>query len=501
MAGDATTCAERIGGETLSAWRDDLLSSDEMARLRAHTPGCAACQERLADFDAVAAALLRQRELEPSERIVEGVWRAAARRRPVRLIPRGNKRLWAGLGALGSVAAVVLLFIYVFSMVQSGLGSGPQPTANVKPVPSLNPTPTLGKRVVTPPPTVMPSGMFTLVATVQIAWGTNAVKQSLTTRVDATHIFWVSNISPDGRSLLGYEYAVAGGSPDPGVPAQAGVFDLASRRVTTIGVSGTVGYPPGCCMDDGRFLVATDSTQPGATCGICHVRYWSYDTQTGTLWQVAVGGQYQGIDTAYLDHGLLVLGTGGEGIEVADLAARHITPLAGVPPDVNLLAYRWPYVVYVQPLGSSRSETMARDLTTGVVTPLPQVDALSGAMILTGDILFISVLSEDNQVTTLYEMDHFLSSGAQPRQLGRYLGAAGVTAANDRLVSLGTVLYDRLEGLFVSLGPDSGQGGPGAALAANHLATFQVRGGTPGGDVPQQVAIFDTTQLPELIIP
>jgi hypothetical protein len=501
MAGDTTTCAERIAGETLSAWRDDLLSSDEIARLRAHTPGCAACQARLADFDAVAAALLRQRELEPSERIVEGVRRPVARRRPVRLIPRGNKRLWAGLGALGSVAAVVLLFVYVFSMWQGGLGSGPQPTASVKPIPSPNPTPTLGKRAVTPPPTVTPSGMFTLVATVQIAWGTNAVKQSLTMRVDATHIFWASNISPDGQSLLGYEYAVAGGSPDLSVPAQAGVFDLASRRVTTIGVSGSVGYPPGCCIDDGRYLIATDSTQPGATCGLCHTRYWSYDMQTGALWQVAVGAQYQLINTAYLDHGLLVFGS-GDGIEVADLAARRIAPVAGAPSDATLLHYSWPYVVYSEQTGASQPPVSVRDLSTGAVTTLPQqVAALSGSMALRGDTLFISVMSEDNQVTTLYEVDHFLSSGAQPRQLGRYLGVASVTSANDRLVSLGTVLYDRLEGLFVSLGPDSGQGGPGAALAASNLATFEVTDGTPGGDVPQQVTIFDTTQLPELIIP
>jgi hypothetical protein len=403
--------------------------------------------------------------------------------------------LWSSLGALGAVAALLLLFVYVFGHAQGTAGIA-QATATI----GANPTATFGKPIVTPRPTVTPSGPFTQVVSTRQAWGANAAIQSFLTQIDTTHLFWANGISPDGKSLLGYEYAISGGSPDQSVPAQAGLLDTANQHVTAIGVSQSPFYPPGCCGDDGRFLLATDSTAPGATCGLCHTRYWSYDTQTGTLWKVAVGTDFQMIQRVYLDHGLLMMWT-GEGIEVADLAARRIAPLAGADPNVVLRFYRWPYVLYTQPLGSSRSETTVRDLTTGVATPLPQVDALNGQPFLVGDTLFVTTLTQDEQVTTLYEMDHFLSSGAQPRQIGRYLGNIDVLAANDRLVALSGAIYDRLEGVFVSDGPVSGQGEPAGALAGTYLATFNLKGGSPGGATPQEVTIYNTAALPQLITP
>jgi hypothetical protein len=501
MTANTLECAAHISSEVLSAWRDGLLSEHEMARLSTHAPDCPACRARLADFDAVSAALLRQRELEPGERIVESVRRRAARGgrgqagRRLTFPPRPNGRLWSGLGALGAVAALLLVFVYVFGHAQGTTG-GLQPTATT----GANATATFGKPIVTPRPTVTPSGPFTQVASMQQAWGAHAATQSFMTQVDSTHLFWATSITPDGKSLLGYEYAISGGSPDQSVAAQAGLLDTANQHFTAIGVSQTPFYPPGCCSDDGRFLLATDSTGPGATCGLCHTRYWSYDTQTGTLWKVAVGTDFQVIQRVYLDHGLLMMWT-GEGIEVADLAARRITPLAGVPASADLQFYRWPYVLYTQPAGGNQAQTLARDLTTGVTTPLPQADAINGQPFLVGDTLFVTTLTEDEQVTTLYEMDHFLSSGAQPRQIGRYLGNMDVLAANDRLVVLSGAIYDRLEGVFVSYGTASSQGAPFGSLAGTYLATFNLKGGTPGGATPQLVTIYDTSKLPQLITP
>ncbi len=39
------------------------------------------------------------------------------------------------------------------------------------------------------------------------------------------------------------------------------------------------------------------------------------------------------------------------------------------------------------------------------------------------------------------------------------------------------------------------------ALAGTTLAVFTLNGGTPGGATPQEVTIYDTTRLPEQIIP
>jgi sugar lactone lactonase YvrE len=112
-------CAQSISTETLSAWRDDGLPAAEALALAAHTPTCTACQAHLADYDAVARALVRQRELDPADRVLAGVRTGAARQQR----RRGRAQVWGGLGALGSVAALVLLFVYVFGPV---LGDHPR---------------------------------------------------------------------------------------------------------------------------------------------------------------------------------------------------------------------------------------------------------------------------------------------------------------------------------------------------------------------------------------
>jgi YVTN family beta-propeller protein len=50
-------CALDLSVETLSAWRDQVLPAREQERVLAHLPGCAACRQRLAQYDAAAHAL------------------------------------------------------------------------------------------------------------------------------------------------------------------------------------------------------------------------------------------------------------------------------------------------------------------------------------------------------------------------------------------------------------------------------------------------------------
>lgn len=139
MATNPVECPERVENETLSALRDDLLSGDEAARLREHLPSCAACQARLNEYDEVARALLRQRELEPGERIIRGVRRRVGEGRAPRQLAR--QRLLSGLGGLASVAAVLLLFLYVFGQ-QPGRGPTHSGTPTVSRTPSVTATTT-----------------------------------------------------------------------------------------------------------------------------------------------------------------------------------------------------------------------------------------------------------------------------------------------------------------------------------------------------------------------
>ncbi|HEV2238802.1 MAG TPA: zf-HC2 domain-containing protein [Ktedonobacterales bacterium] len=50
-------CPLNVPVATLSAWRDSALPATEMTRIREHLPECPACEQRLAEYDAIASAL------------------------------------------------------------------------------------------------------------------------------------------------------------------------------------------------------------------------------------------------------------------------------------------------------------------------------------------------------------------------------------------------------------------------------------------------------------
>jgi hypothetical protein len=359
-------------------------------------------------------------------------------------------------------------------------------------------------RPTAPPSTVTPAPSGSYAVDVQTAWGPGAAIALLKSPMDARHVFVASGITPDGHALLGFEYVPdARGIAASPVPAQAGLLDITSERFTAIGVSATPNYAPGCCQSDGRFLVASDSTAPGATCGVCHLRLWSYDTTTRQLWQVAVGSQYGDILGAFLSHGLMLLVTGaGDRLYVANLAARTIAPLTlpGIPAQTQVFVatFSWPYLVYNFNQASGTPATRAFDFVTRHEIALAGVTSLaasSGVQLtgsLTGDTLFFALAPANGSLTRLYQLDHLMASGASPRLLATYAaGGEGVQTANDRLVALRSVVWDRAQGRFVDFGASMRVLG----LAGSFLVVGDQRG-AQGDNASPQFVIYDTSRLP-----
>jgi hypothetical protein len=506
-------CALGIDTATLSALHDAALPLSEEHRLREHVATCAACQARLAAFDQIATALRGQRELDPGDHVWLGVQTRAADR-PTRVatwLGRGRSAAaWRGLAAVASIALVVGLLATVLA---NGAGNRPGngttfkptqpiPTEWVKPTFAPTATPAF------PTPTLPPTSPA---LTAQQAWGPNAAIMTVNTQLDATHSFWATAISPDGATLLGVKLTVPGGNAMPS--GEAGIFTLANRQFTSIGLSQTPFYAVGCRQTDGRYLLATYDSAPGTTGAAGHYYYYyTYDRSTGQLWQMGrrleLGGEPVGVD-----HGLVVLSSGS----VANPATHSITPLPLPVPSgdqASVDAYTWPYIIYtVSPSNGAQgtSVTRAHDLETGQDVALPQVDAIGGgAMGIAGTTLFIAQTVTNNPppgigpyVTTLFEDDTFFTSSAPPRRLASYAGRLGAVA-NARLVNLSTAdggggVWDRAEQRFVLLVPPPAYGYStnlfnAVSLAGHFLAVMQPMDPNGGSDA-QQVTIYDTDTL------
>lgn len=145
-------CPENIPPELLSAWRDNVLPSVQAARLEAHTPTCAACSERLRDYDAASSALNTQliprsgNDLWPGVRaaIERETYRAA---RPGLRLPRG-----LALGGVGAgIAALLLVALFAGLLFTHKLGN---PTTAATPSTTTGPAPTEATAL----PTTIPKG-------------------------------------------------------------------------------------------------------------------------------------------------------------------------------------------------------------------------------------------------------------------------------------------------------------------------------------------------------
>jgi hypothetical protein len=198
MASERTPCAQGVTRATLSAWRDRLLPAVEMERISQHVVACAACQTLHTQFEEVARVLRSQRELDPGERIVEGVRQRAARTPRRGWMPRGPQ--WNRLKVLAPIAALLLLFVYVLGTgLNRRAGPTPTPTAST----TLGPTATPETLTVRDPALALQlTFAFVQDNDVWVSWKSKAPQQMTHLGVGAQHLIWTLAWSPDQSKLL-----------------------------------------------------------------------------------------------------------------------------------------------------------------------------------------------------------------------------------------------------------------------------------------------------------
>ncbi|HZC05764.1 MAG TPA: zf-HC2 domain-containing protein [Ktedonobacterales bacterium] len=551
MTPETLTCAENITPERLSALRDDALASAEAQRLRNHIATCAACQARLADYDAMATALRLQRELEPGERIVNGVRaRIAAGGAATRRRVRPSRRLWRGVATLAPVAAIILLFVYVFS----GLAGRMRPTGSGTPTASV-PTATnsTGKpNIPTTTPQLVTLPPFTPSVTADTAWGTLAPVATFQTPNVANTAFSFDALSPDATTFIGTETT----NMNPGSGAQSVYlisYDIASHTYRRLGPhwSGYIGPWGGANGVSARYISYGFNSAPGTTCGVCNNTLWSYDRQTGGSWEFdpgkLSGAQYSGSlgDITSADH--VAFTSNEEQVWVADLATHQVRlalPIGAQPanattsttsqPGVRLVGFTWPNLIYTySPVQTDPNTPVATTLritnvqtnsTTIFPTPLPTLlgaqtsDANLDWATISGATLYFTTYTEVNgvdasgaSVTTgygmLFRISLSSSSTGRPEMLARWqelnhgqsaaTGSVPAHAANGRLIILdGSHVWDIAESKLVQLPTPGTIQTPLASLSGNYLLL------THGANVnnPQVStmagAIYDTAALP-----
>lgn len=552
MANETLACAEGVAPERLSALRDETLPAGEAQRLRTHIAGCAACRACLADYGALGDALRQQRELEPGGRIVEGVRaRLATQARPrarLRLPARTSRRLWAGLAALAPVAAIILLFVYVFG----GLASHGRPaTANTPSVTAPTPVPTnqYGKPTYpTATPALVSLPPMTPSVSASAAWGALSPVATYQTPNVANTAFSIDALSPDATTLVGTELAHA----DPGSGRQDVYlinYDLASHTYRRLGPQWTGYGGPwgGAEAVSAGYISYGFNSQPGATCGVCNGTLWTYDRQTGATWEFDPGGQYGGVLDVMTsaDH---VAFTSIEQQEwVADFATRRVTlalPVGARPINpltsstasqggIRLDGFVWPNLIYEytppqqNPNTSVNTSFQITNLQTKVTTIIPApLSNPTGApdssanidwAYISGDTLYYTTFTELSgvdaagaPVNTNYGMLFRLSLSnptGQPTKLASWeqaqLGQGAPDSeipnhsANNRLIILGGgYVWDIAEGKLVRLPPTGDGQAPMASLSGNYLLlTHIVSAQDPQAPV-LAAAIYDTTMLP-----
>ena len=452
MANETLTCQENISAETLSALRDEALDAAEAGRLRAHIPGCAACQARLTDFDRVSSALRGQRELDPGDRVLDGVRARIAEgaRRPLggRIIwnmrnGSDGRRLWAGLAALAPVAAIILLFVYVFA----GIGQHPI-TSSTPTVSRATPTPTVFKQSQpTATPALVQVPAFTPSVPAAQAWRSFKPAIDVTFKPSGTTEF-IPNVFSSDLTTIGGVFLTFGSSTNQ-MHMRLAYYTIATGAITKLSPTwgGYDGLWGGMRAIDSRFIVYGFTDQPGATCGDCHNTLWSLDRATGKTWQFNAGLGGDLLDYTSADHVVFASVTGQ--VWVADLTAHTVKvalPIGSQPytastqptADERLLGFQWPYLLYAEtpaatPPAQATTTLNILDLATGVKTPVTApmhdqngavIDPAAGVsnLALVGRTLYAIVSTDLNGVDaqgnivelsygTLYRLDDFASGG------------------------------------------------------------------------------------------
>lgn len=487
-------CSRSYSADTLSAFRDNLLPAEVAAAVHAHTPECQACQTTLAHFDKVARTLRLQRELEPGQRVWSGVRHDMhQRRQPMSITAR---RVLGGLGAALAVLVVVVLFAQLLHAKQ---GNG-KVTTTATGTPTGKPTPT---------PTFSATPGVPNFVTAAQAWGPNA-GSTFSTALDAQHIFVTDRVAADGTAIYGNDILLPA-NQSQGFTGATGALTIATKQFTPFAglmPAGTMGSPS-CCYTDGRYLLATDNSQPGGTCGPCHTRLWAKDMQTGEVRKLVDGGIGQ---TAFDVHGVVlyqnVITTNG--FLSLDIATGASTPLANMPDpaknSVGLQSFAWPLIVYTstpQNQNAATTEhihnvTTGADITLDMLTGVQGDPASTHIATLSGDTLFYT--SQVGNAVTVYQLDHPMTAGVQPHALGTYQAGLGdLAAANARLLifnGLYTFAWDRVQQRFVLLeshtNDPAGTTHVGSSLTGDWLMVHEQAGFL----APQTVTLFNSANLP-----
>ncbi|HET9111481.1 MAG TPA: hypothetical protein VFN78_11700 [Ktedonobacterales bacterium] len=550
MTPDTLTCADNVAPERLSALRDVALTSADAERLREHITTCAACQARLADYDVMATTLRQQRELEPGERIINGVRARLAIETTSRRRSRPSRRFWASVATLAPVAAIILLFVYVFS----GLAARIHPTGSGTPTVSAptatNPTGKPNSPTATPQLVQLPS--FTPSVSTDAAWGSLSPVATDQTPTVANTAFSFDALSQDGTILIGTETT----NMNPGSGHQDVYlisYDIASHTYRRLGPhwAGYIGPWGGADAVSARYIAYGFNSAPGATCGICKNTLWGYDRQTGASWEfdpgTQSGVQYGGVQQSFTSSDHVAFQTMSQQVWVADLAARTVTvalppgakPISATSsapqPGIRLLGFTWPNIIYTySPVQTNPNTPIATTLritnlqtrtTTIMPTPLDSLLGVqnSGANInwasMSGDTLYFTTYTGVNGVDAmgapistgygmLFHLSLAPSSSGQPEMLARWeepnagQGAAlGPTftpyGANDRLIILaGGDVWDIAAGRLVRLPSSGANQTPAAALAGNYLAVAQTVTSSDPNTSGAAVTIYNTSALP-----
>lgn len=159
MTTSTLACPLGVTEQTLSALRDGLLERVERANLEHHVAGCAACQQRLADFDRVGWTMRSQREPDLRDRVWRGLQRRMEGANDAHGGPSsgGPSPLRPAVAAIAAVAAVLVVALFVVALaghIRPGPGSGTTGVlSTATPLATASPSPTP-----TTPPGGLPAG-------------------------------------------------------------------------------------------------------------------------------------------------------------------------------------------------------------------------------------------------------------------------------------------------------------------------------------------------------
>ncbi len=545
MAPETLVCAEHIPSERLSALRDAGLPPAEEQKLRTHIAACPACTARMAEFDAIASALRGQRELEPGARILNNVHVALASPQPNRWRLRTSRRLWTRVATLAPVAAVILLFVFVFSNLAGRFHITPATTPTAL-APTSTPTLWPGKKVM---PTETPANVslptFTAAVSPSVAWGNFAPTASYQTPNVANTQFVLDTLMPDGSTLFGTEMTNA--SPGNGGQTVYLIsYDLTSHTYKRLGPkwNGYIGTSGGADGASAQYVGYGYNSQPGATCGVCHNTLWAYNRQTGSSWQMNTTGILNSFTSG--DH--TVFDSIDGQIWIADFASHQVTltlPLGAKPAtnatttpsleSVRLDGFTWPYVIYedtTSPAADAPTVTLLKvyDIQTNTVYIMPTpLDANPGLLpdmrndggtrtsiddaVMSGGHLYITTNSYVNGVSlgvplqagyeTLYEITDIGSRNGQIVMLARWQTnqavsqRRGIYGANSRFVALRDgMVWDSAESRLVQVSSVNAGDIPSVTVAGNYLMiTHEVSGANTTTPIDQG-AVYDTSALP-----